>query len=105
MEYVVRKEKIEALEQKLRELGVKKTDIEEKFVRSGGHGGQNVNKTATCVQLRHLPTQILVKCQKSRSQPLNRFLALRLLAEKIEAQQKKAAWLERKRAEEAVDME
>jgi len=105
MEYVVRKEKIEALEQKLRELGVKKTDIEEKFVRSGGHGGQNVNKTATCVQLRHLPTQILVKCQKSRSQPLNRFLALRLLAEKIEAQQKKAAWLERKRAEETLDME
>jgi len=99
MEYVVRKEKIEALEQKLRELGIKKSDIEEKFVRSGGHGGQNVNKTATCVQLKHLPTQILVKCQKSRSQPLNRFLALRLLTEKIEAWQKRERWKAAREAE------
>ena len=56
-------------------LGIREEDIEESFVRSGGHGGQNVNKTATCVQLKHLPTGIEVKCQLERSQALNRFHA------------------------------
>jgi len=54
------------------------------FSRSSGPGGQNVNKTATCVYLKHLPTGIEVKCQQERSQALNRFLARRILAEKIE---------------------
>jgi protein subunit release factor B len=65
-------------------LGVREADLKETFVRSGGHGGQNVNKTATCVMLLHRPTGIQVKCQETRHQGLNRFLARRLLLDKIE---------------------
>jgi protein subunit release factor B len=65
-------------------LGVREEDIEEKFIRSSGSGGQKVNKTSTCVYLRHIPTGIEVKCMRERSQPLNRFLARRDLVEKIE---------------------
>ena len=58
--------------------------IEEKFVRSSGPGGQNVNKTSTCVYLKHIPTGIEVKCQSERSQSANRRIARQLLAAKIE---------------------
>lgn len=67
-------------------LGVRECDIEESFVRSGGHGGQNVNKTSTCVMLVHRPTGLQVKCQSTRQQGLNRFIARRLLLDKIEQQ-------------------
>lgn len=66
-------------------LKIRKDDIEEKFIRSSGKGGQKVNKTSSCVYLKHRPTGIEVKCQKERSQSLNRFLARRILADKIEA--------------------
>lgn len=72
------------LAQRMAALGVRETDIEETFVRSGGHGGQNVNKTATRVVLLHRPTGLHVKCQITRQQGLNRFLARRLLLDKIE---------------------
>lgn len=72
-------------------LGVREQDIDEQFVRSSGAGGQNVNKVASCVVLHHLPSGIRVKCQQERSQGLNRFLARRLLLEKIEASRRGAA--------------
>lgn len=77
-------EKEEELLKKMDQLGVKEADIDEKFIRSGGPGGQNVDKVATCVQLKHLPTGITVKIQKDRTQGVNRFLARRSLLSKIE---------------------
>jgi len=65
--------------------GVREADLEERFVASSGPGGQKVNKTATCVMLRHVPTGLEVKTQKARSQALNRFYARRRLCELIEA--------------------
>lgn len=77
-------EKDAELALRMRALGVRSEDLEETFVRSGGKGGQNVNKTSTCVMLLHRPTGLRVKCQTTRSQALNRFLARRLLLDKIE---------------------
>jgi protein subunit release factor B len=82
--FPVNPEKTEQLAQRMAALGVRESDIEETFVRSGGHGGQNVNKSATCVMLVHRPTRLQVKCQTTRQQGLNRFIARRLLLDKIE---------------------
>jgi protein subunit release factor B len=73
------------LAERMASLGVKEADIEESFVRSGGHGGQNVNKTSTCVMLLHRPTGLQVKCQSTRQQGLNRYQARKLLLDKIES--------------------
>ena len=80
-------EKEEQLSQRMASLGVHESELEETFIRSGGHGGQNVNKTSTCVWLVHRPTGLQVKCQTTRQQGLNRFIARRLLLDKIEKQQ------------------
>ena len=85
--------------QRMAALGVREADIEESFVRSGGHGGQNVNKVATCVMLLHRPTGLQVKSQATRQQGLNRIHARKLLLDKIEAQQKGRAEAERARVE------
>lgn len=71
------------LREKMSSLGVREEDIAESFIRSSGKGGQHVNKTSTCVYLRHLPTGLEVKCGSDRSQSVNRFLARRELLEKI----------------------
>ena len=76
--------KVETLRKRMVRLGIREEDLEERFIRSGGPGGQNVNKVATCVCLRHRPSGLEVKVQRERSQALNRFLARRLLAEKLE---------------------
>jgi protein subunit release factor B len=95
--FPVSSEKEAQLERRMAALGVRETDIEESFVRSGGHGGQNVNKTSTCVMLLHRPTGLQVKCQATRQQGLNRFLARRLLLDKIEA--RKTGFVAAQRAE------
>lgn len=92
-------EKEALLAQRLAALGVRESDLEEIFVRSGGHGGQNVNKTSTCVMLVHRPTRLRVKCQTTRQQGLNRFLARHLLLDKIEGQRISRAQAERARLE------
>ncbi len=81
--FAVSEEKNRWLRERMDSLGVREADIEEKFIRSSGRGGQHVNKTSTCVYLRHIPTGIEVKCMKDRSQSVNRFLARRELLEKI----------------------
>jgi len=83
-QFGVTADKEEALRARWESLGILEKDVVEKFVRSQGRGGQNVNKLSTCVYLKHLPSGIEVKCQRERSQALNRFLARRILADKIE---------------------
>ena len=85
--------------QRMAALGVRESDLEETFVKSGGHGGQNVNKLATCVMLVHRPTGLQVKCQATRQQGLNRFLARRLLLDKIEEMRTGQVAAERARIE------
>ena len=72
------------LDELMRRLGVREEELEERFVRSGGPGGQNVNKVSTCVVLRHRPSGLEVRCQQERSQALNRFLARRILLQRLE---------------------
>jgi protein subunit release factor B len=83
--FAVSEEKNRWLRERMSELGVTESDLEERFVRSSGSGGQHVNKSSTCVYLKHRPTGIEVKCMAQRSQSLNRFLARRELLEKIAA--------------------
>lgn len=65
-------------------LGISERDLEEKFILGSGKGGQKVNKTHSCVQLKHIPTNTLIKCQQERSREANRFFARRILCERIE---------------------
>jgi len=83
-EFSVGLEKEKRLREKMSSCGILEEEIVENFVRSRGPGGQNVNKTSTCVYLKHIPTGIEVKCQRERSQALNRYPARQHLIKKIE---------------------
>jgi len=72
------------LERRMQKCNLFEDDIEEKFVRSSGAGGQKVNKSSTCVHLRHIPSGLSVKVQKSRSQGLNRYYARKQMCDLLE---------------------
>ena len=95
----VSEKKEKALLDRMRELNVTENDLDEQFIRSSGPGGQKVNKTSSCVCLRHIPTDITVKYQRERSQALNRFFARRTLLDKIELLQKGFIKEDKKRIE------
>ena len=82
--FAVSEEKNRWLQERMKALNIREEDIIERFVRSSGKGGQKVNKSATCVYLKHIPTGIEVKCMETRSQSINRFLARRELIWRIE---------------------
>ncbi|HOI17917.1 MAG TPA: peptide chain release factor-like protein [Geobacteraceae bacterium] len=95
--FAVSEAKNRLLREMMEALGVREEDLAESFIRSSGKGGQHVNKTSTCVYLRHLPTGIEVKCGTDRSQSVNRFLARRELLEKIARQRGEATAGDRER--------
>jgi len=97
--FPVSSDKERQLAERMLALGVREQDIDENFVRSSGAGGQNVNKVSSCMVLHHRPTGIRVKCQQERSQGLNRFLARRVLLDKIEAKMRGTVAAEEQRIE------
>lgn len=84
MNFGVTDRKQAELEARMAALGLREEDFEEKFIRSSGPGGQKVNKTSSCVVLRHVPSGLEVKMQRERSQPLNRYRARKRLCELME---------------------
>jgi peptide chain release factor len=80
----ISKPKLLDIQNRLDALGVTESDLREDFIKGSGSGGQKINKTNSCVQLTHLPTGIVVRCQKTRSREQNRFFAKRILLEKLE---------------------
>ncbi len=84
MDFGVTQKKQDELEKRMASLGIREQDIQEKYIRSSGPGGQKVNKTASCVYLRHIPTDLEIKMQRERSQSLNRYYARKRLCELLE---------------------
>lgn len=99
MVFPVSSRKAADLGRRMEALGVREQDLLEQFVRSGGKGGQNVNKVATCVKLKHLPSGISVQADSARTQGLNRYLARQRLLEKLEEMLKGAESEARKKIE------
>ncbi len=81
---MIRKEKHDELQEKMEQLGIKEGDLIEKFILGSGKGGQKINKTSSCVYLKHIPTGIEIKCQRDRSRAMNRFYARRELCDRLE---------------------
>lgn len=81
---MIRKEKFDELHQRMADLGVREEDLIEKFILGSGSGGQKINKTSSCVYLKHIPTGIEIKCQRERSREMNRYYARKELCERLE---------------------
>lgn len=96
---MITKEKHEALARRMERLGISEADLTEKFILGSGSGGQKINKTFSCVYLKHAPTGIEIKCQQSRSRESNRFFARRMLCDKIEEKNNRAASAKQKEIE------
>lgn len=97
--FAVSQHKEESLLARMEKLGIREEDLRETFVRASGPGGQKVNKTSSCVFLLHVPTGLSVKCASERSQALNRFIARRILVDRIERIRKGRASLQRQKIE------
>ena len=80
--------KADELLQRMAKLGIRESDLDEAFIRGSGSGGQKINKTSSCVYIRHRPSGIEIKCQRERSQVMNRFFARRELCDRLEARQR-----------------
>jgi protein subunit release factor B len=89
------------LERRMERLGIREADLEERFIKGSGKGGQKINKTSSCVYLHHRPTGIEIKCQRERSQAMNRFFARRELCEQV-AEKIKGEKSERRRKAEKI---
>jgi len=81
----ITKEKQQELAERMLRCGIREENLIEKFILGSGRGGQKINKTASCVYLKHLPTGLEVKCQRERSRELNRYIARKELCEKLES--------------------
>lgn len=81
---MVGKKKLEDLSERMERLNIREEDLLEKFVKSSKPGGQKSNKASSCVYLKHIPTGIEVKCERTRSQSLNRYYARKILLDKLE---------------------
>ncbi|MBS0621313.1 MAG: peptide chain release factor-like protein [Verrucomicrobia bacterium] len=87
---MLKKETIDSLARRMEQLGIREEDLIEKFILGSGKGGQKVNKTSSCVYLKHLPSGLEVKCQRERSRALNRYYARQELCDQIEEKELKA---------------
>ena len=87
---MITKEKWAALRQLMASLDIREEDLTERFILGSGHGGQNLHKTHSCVYLKHLPSEIEIKCQKTRLRDDNRYFARKRLCEKIDEQMHQA---------------
>jgi peptide chain release factor len=81
---MIRKEKLDELHERMVQLGIRDEDLIEKFILGSGSGGQKINKTSSCVYLKHIPTGIEIKCQRDRSREMNRYYARKELCERLE---------------------
>jgi protein subunit release factor B len=81
---MMRKEKIDDLDARMERLGIREGDLVEKFILGSGSGGQKINKTSSCVYLKHIPTDIEIKCQRERSREMNRYYARKELCNRFE---------------------
>lgn len=84
---VVRPDKVQALRERMAALYITEKDLQEQFVLSGGRGGQKLQKTRNCVVLKHLPSGLVIRCERERSRETNRFLARRMLCDQLERRQ------------------